>query len=609
SAPAYSRWFSMAHLAKSSVLTNTASGGRQNQWSVFTQALFPWSYDTDTYRLTPTSSDQPRYTLANAGSATVANLTSTSSGIPWLANLSPASVRDQVAANLIDYCDADDIATVPAGFSFSNSTTYVGLEKVPYINEVLITATLIENPGPPVSYSLDLTANCEMINIYDTNKSANFKMEVTFSNTSWQVSGSGVKTIPANFYRESGAYLSTYNPGGSSISLAVNKITVILTNSSTAYSAATVLDYTALETASPTLTLTSSSGTQCISVQVRDPRSNSNYSDGWEWGIWGSTAGTMMFAPYTNTNANPSGRAPNNDLETTGDPASNLSTAYIRNSRMLSLWELGAIHRGEAWRTLNLSKTTTGALSYTYTNGDANILDQVTLSTTATAATTVPIRGRFNVNSPQAEAWACFLTGVSVGQNYGDLSGTGTGTGTALTNANGRAITANANGIFEINGTSTSSSPITNRSGIAKWVGGTTRTTLSNNTVPAAGSQTTDRAQEEIIGKIADLLTVRSNYFTVIVTAQSVKDISAAVAGMTNGKSQADIDVLKASWPKTWIKYYDNDGNYNTDDNDGDWTDGDKWCDVLAEQKILAVVFRDAFTNTFVIKSFEYLNE
>ena len=67
---------------------------------------------------------------------------------------------------------------------------------------------------------------------------------------------------------------------------------------------------------------------------------------------------------------------------------------------MQSLWELGAINRGEPWRTLNLSKyntsVTTGTLSYTYTDGDANILDQVKLNDTAT----FPIRDRLNVNSP-----------------------------------------------------------------------------------------------------------------------------------------------------------------------------------------------------------------
>lgn len=31
-----------------------------------------------------------------------------------------------------------------------------------------------------------------------------------------------------------------------------------------------------------------------------------------------------------------------------------LSTAYIRNAPMQSLWELGVIHRGAAWQTLNL---------------------------------------------------------------------------------------------------------------------------------------------------------------------------------------------------------------------------------------------------------------
>ena len=37
-----------------------------------------------------------------------------------------------------------------------------------------------------------------------------------------------------------------------------------------------------------------------------------------------------------------------------GDATNHLSTAYIRNAPMQSLWELGVIHRGAAWQTLNL---------------------------------------------------------------------------------------------------------------------------------------------------------------------------------------------------------------------------------------------------------------
>ena len=94
----------------------------------------------------------------------------------------------------------------------------------------------------------------------------------------------------------------------------------------------------------------------------------------------------------------------NYDKETATDPAYSgdakgqcLSTAYIANAPMKTLWELGAIHRGKAWQTINLKRA--GGLSgdtfnypdnkfvkdnaeagISYTNGDAGILDQVKLT-------------------------------------------------------------------------------------------------------------------------------------------------------------------------------------------------------------------------------------
>ena len=85
--------------------------------------------------------------------------------IPWLATLTDTggtSVAKQVAANLIDYCDTNDIATNDFT-AMGASATYVGLEEVPYINEVVITAGLTTVIGPPASSTLTLTANCELV--------------------------------------------------------------------------------------------------------------------------------------------------------------------------------------------------------------------------------------------------------------------------------------------------------------------------------------------------------------------------------------------------------------------------------------------------------------
>lgn len=74
------------------------------------------------------------------------------------------------------------------------------------------------------------------------------------------------------------------------------------------------------------------------------------------------------------------------DKEKSSDPAwtsdnQHLASAYIRHASMESLWELGCISRAEPWKTLNLKRSNPLALGGdTYDKGDANILDQVTLT-------------------------------------------------------------------------------------------------------------------------------------------------------------------------------------------------------------------------------------
>lgn len=77
------------------------------------------------------------------------------------------------------------------------------------------------------------------------------------------------------------------------------------------------------------------------------------------------------------------------DKEAVSDPvwisSRHLASAYIRHAPMESLWELGCISRAEPWKTLNLKKSRVFASGETqggvkYAKGDANILDQVTLT-------------------------------------------------------------------------------------------------------------------------------------------------------------------------------------------------------------------------------------
>ena len=171
------------------------------------------------------------------------------------------------------------------------------------------------------------------------------------------------------------------------------------------------------------------------------------------------------------------------DKENVSDPAwkgnnanQHISTAFIRNAPMQSLWELGAIHRGSAWETINIKGaavsdggdsrrmalsdfTNTRKLADTtngiaYQNGDAGILDQVKLTSKAYSS------GKLNVNMLVENpgnfglpaAWnkniakALFFN-ISLGQQIGDLfdkTKIGT-TGTKFTNWSGVGEEPNLN--------------------------------------------------------------------------------------------------------------------------------------------------------------------
>ena len=88
-----------------------------------------------------------------------------------------------------------------------------------------------------------------------------------------------------------------------------------------------------------------------------------------------------------------------------GTMNSTLSTYFIPNNPITSLWQLGAIHRGEIGQTINLKKFCEfggdGKMTHLYEDGDAWILDYLKISSLDAYN---GIRGKFNPN--------CFNTGA-----------------------------------------------------------------------------------------------------------------------------------------------------------------------------------------------------
>ncbi len=663
------RWFSMQHIYRTFGQTSTDSNN----------SLFPFSQDdctaTGTATLTPTAewyefdtpfsnsfnasgsvttAAHPRYSFSNTASLTTSSVTS---NIPWIAGMiddTGTSVANQVAANLVDYTDTDSSASCNIADLSSSSRTwpigsaepdpaYVGLEKVPYINEVNLatrfTSSMISSATAATStyqYSLTMNTQYELVNIYtDT------VPPLTFSGTlraGVYYTGSGINaadcpspvgitstctlnngsfdTIPVNVNLSSGNYV-VFNQSHTLVwtttalqignfTLKVGRIAATLVN---ATATATLADFSKMGPASATLLLDAPmtigfTSTKELNYQVADPRCNTRTSD-WTSGL------EQTLTKSNSAIANPSSASGSGDTETVTKPEDGISTAFIRNGPIQSLWELGAIHRGEPWRTINLRDynsvgyTPTGV--YKYANGDANLLDQVVLPTVLSTGTFTAARGRFNLNSRSAEAWRTVLGSVQIRKKYEDTTA-GAGdhilSNTVLKMTNSILISNSAN--------------IKNAIGkIAGYPELTTTSVLSSNV--------TDRAQEEIVGKLANLLTVRPNFFTVIVVGQSVKDlrhlgmlddtdatpIAPATATdyskvtnykMSDTSGSNKFDLPNAATASNWALYY-------TEDTDTDHKKRTYFCAAQSEQKILAVLYRDAFTNQVKVLRYEYLDE
>ena len=563
------QWLSHYHIFRA------ADSAEDNSDAVL-ESLFPHSYDIEAFN--DSLVDRHRFDLTNAdwdafgNDVAASSLTSAASefwngtapaanigGIPWLAECSSTFLQNQIAANLIDYCDSDSIPTTDS----QTEPSYLGLELVPYINELMFQLRVYD---AGTEHRLLVRVWAELANIYDTacGSGATLTVELTLASPNLPSSPTSLTLIwnsltsdvPAQSYT---SLRGVSQAGETSIGAdtSIENITVQVIAARLEDSAGNLLDF-ATSPPSPTADVA------VIlplfrSVEVSDPRQNHTAAD-WEWDPQGWQFGfsttTTLLATNSNCTPDPGGSHDQEDGAT--DPW-DVSTAHIANSAITTLWELGAIHRGQAWRTIRLTQfneTLSAALGLSaYSLGDANILDQVKLGGDNYCY------GNLNANSDRPNALAATLVGLSVGAGYSaSTSGTATINSSLALAAIGTSPTTAASGqwLFE-NGTAGVTKPMFSRGGLARI------TTLSDGTIFTQG---VDAAREEIIGKIANIMTTRPNYFTMIITAQSVRDNK--VMGAL-GTFDADTDVIRA------------------------------------EARIMAYLYRDALTHSFRLIHYEYI--
>ena len=468
------------------------------------------------------------------------------------------TMQNQIIANLIDYCDTDTDVTTDN----ENTPTYVGLEKLPYINELNINfegrIKNISSKGDSISYAtVWLKAiELEVINMYDEtfkDISADVNLEFSFNyngtiHPATVTTTINLPTISAKSYETAKEknisnyfYPEIENTSGI-YNLKINSLTVKLYNGSALY------DYSYIQESASATSFTliptpMTSGKKYelfIDYEINDPRQNL-YSTDWTGPT--ESSGTI-------NSKNTACSLPTSGDQQDEEPASepwDISTAFIRDSSMKSPWELGFIHRAAAWQTINLKKynSAQGALptagGNTYSDGDANILDQIKMTSNATTL------GKVNLNNPVTPSdtysplSALFYNIRLIGANI-KLAGDQPG---YYDNSDIPIEIEDATALAQI--TQNEILDDSDSTLIEDDMFKTRAQLLENITVfSSSAEQTNDALKEEIIGKFINLTKADNKIFntdlmTVLIYAQSVKDIGGKeIKGISTRKGRFD---------------------------------------------------------------------
>lgn len=311
-----------------------------------------------------------------------------------------------------------------------------------------------------------------------------------------------------------------------------------------------------------------------------------------------TTLAERLKAGLRNTDSNPAKKMDGSDRdsslcdkESVEDPAwksdtEHLSTAYIRNHRMCSPWELGAIHRGIAWQTINLKSaksilhssqsitpadhvprwSITDERGTSYMGGDAGILNEIKMTDAHWTFGKIDVN-MFNkkfpryMNEDNLMAGALFRN-LRYGQKYDNIgyrrADVGTGANAEENVAgevHGRRIDAYKTGTLIEKGDeknianalvnkNDSDREFSSRAEYIDWCNTNVSTGLNSSGLYNLFGQITptpqtDAAQEEIVGKTVNLLkTVATppEVTQVLVVAQTIRDIGTPTETNSSGE-------------------------------------------------------------------------
>ncbi len=256
------------------------------------------------------------------------------------------------------------------------------------------------------------------------------------------------------------------------------------------------------------------------------------------------------------------------DEEADADEPWDISTAYIRNAPMESPWEVGLIHRGKRWQTLNIKKYNLSegmkGGGNDYEDGDANILDQIKMTSENA------VYGKININTELKGVLNALFEDIP---RESDISTPGTAE-TVLSTTEAETFADNTI-------SSSSIQPFFTRAQILR-----PDRQLENEPLvtgvdelydSSVISQENDAQQEEVIGKFINLTkALQPNEYTIIVIAQSIQDIG--------GVTVNDVECQTGR--------YDEGGDL-----------------ILATQKVLVVVRWDEDSKKFRILRYQFIDD
>ena len=535
--------------------------------------------------------------------------------IPWLKNwkamlpgdTTSDTMKNQIIANLIDYNDTNSMATTDD----EDSPSYTGNEKTPYINEINI-----EIEGLTISVPPDLhfalirprAATVELVNIYTGGETSAkiTKVDIGYSydydgnqeTGTFALSNDLSINVANNSYsiasqNLSGFRLHTADAATDVDNFSINSLEVQLkSNDNTEFYDYSFVIQTPPDSSTAKDLVTGGNNRESIyfDYEVNDPRQNLRETD---WALIDTDTLGDSNSIYV-----PVGDGVNSDLEADVEPWG-ISTAYIRNAPMKSPWELGFIHRGKAWQTINLKKydndpnqnATSDAGGNAYEDGDANILDQIKMTSDNFTLGKVNLNNSVTPNDSYNPLSALFYGIRLIGANIKNISiNTSPGyyddlSDTFITESDAFEFAKLIHGKILDETDSSFDNPLLTRAqsliGIPEFYD------IDGNNE----QQPNDATQEEIIGKFinltkADGKLISTDNITILLISQSIKDVG--------GESEPIELINKVDG--TEVNTYKGRFEENVDS-------------VLSTTKALVTLTKNTSTNKWNIVRFEYIGE